>query len=366
MIDVPVDYRPDRALHPGKVLQEELAARDMTQREFAKRMHRPPQVINQIIRGKKAITPETALAIEKVLGIDAQFWVNLQRIYDLVVARMAEDEELELQKEWLRRFPVAEMTKLGWLDEQRRVSARLRELLKFLGVPSFDALEPSAEAIGFRITEKARVDEWALRAWLRQGERVAINRPTLPYDPEKFKAAVAEIRQLTNDGPEVYWPRMRELCADAGVVVIGVPHLRNTGANGVARWLSPRKAMIQVNLRYAWADIFWFTFFHEAAHVMQHDTKRIFVDLKNDERCDPAETRANFFSSDTLIPPIRYQRFVEGEMFTLPAVQSFADEIDIHPGIVVGRLQHDGHVRRDRLNSLRERLKFERVAAARD
>ena len=269
MIDVPADYRPDRALHPGRLLREELEARALSQREFAERMQRPPQVINQIIREKKSITPETALGIEKVLGIDAQFWVNLQGIYDLVVARMAEDEQLEEQREWLRRFPVRDMEKLGWIDEYSRVAARLRELLKFFGIPSFGALEPTTEAIGLRVTEKARVDQWALRAWLRQGERLALGRATSPFQPAQFSAATDEIRSLTTASPEVFCPRMQALCAAAGVVLIAVPHLPKTGANGVARWLDPGKAMIQLNLRYRWADIFWFTFFHEADHVMQ-------------------------------------------------------------------------------------------------
>ncbi len=363
MIDVPVEYRPNSALHPGKLLLEELEARDLSQREFAKRMDRPAQVINQIVRGKKAITPETALGIEKVLGIDAQVWINLQRIYDLVVARMAEDEKLELQSEWLQRFPVATMVKFGWLEEQSRKSERLRELLKFFAIPSFDALPPTAEAIGFRVTERARVDEWALRAWLRQGEREAEAQPTAPFDHDRFAAAVKDIRSLTTAAPEIFWPRMRQLCADAGVALVALPHLPKTGANGVARWLNPSKAMIQLNLRYSWADIFWFTFFHEAAHIMQHQTKHVFVDLPGEDRNTPEEADANRFASDTLIPPEQFQQFAKRERCSSDEVTQFAAEIGIHPGVVVGRLKHEELLPQNRLNGLRSRLRF---AAAQD
>ncbi len=362
MIDVPVEYRPNRALHPGKLLAEELAARDMTQREFAERMNRPTQVVNQIIRGKKAVTPETALEMEKVLGVDAQIWLNLQRIYDLVIARMAEDERLEQEAEWLQRFPVAAMVRLGWIEEQSRKSERLRELLKFFAIPSFQALEHTALAIGFRISEKAKVDEWALRAWMRQGDRLARSHSTDPYDAKRFRASVQEIRSLTSETPEVFWPRMQHLCASAGVSVVAVPHLPKTGANGVARWLNPRKAMIQLNLRYAWADIFWFTFFHEAAHVLEHKTKRVFVDLEGDDRSDDSEVEANEFALATLISPEKWEEFVDRGRFTGHSVQALADEADVDPGIIVGRLQHEGRIPFNRLNNLRTRLRF--VAAA--
>ena len=354
MIDLPVDYRPDRALHPGRFLKENLDALGMSQREFARRMGRPPQVINQIIREKKSVTPTTALGFEKVLGIDAQFWLNLQQLYDIVTVRMAEDEQLEReQRHWLKRLPFRNMAELGWIEDEERDSQWLRQLLQFFAVGSFDALSPTTEAIGFRITEKAKVDEWALRAWLRQGERLAGVCETAPYDANRFEAAVRDIRGLTSESPEDFWPRMQRLCADAGVSVVAVPHLPKTGANGVARWLNPRKAMIQLNLRYAWADIFWFTFFHEAAHVLQYQTKRVFVDLPSGDRKTPEEADANRFACDTLIPPEQFRHFSRRERFASDEVKQFAAELDIHPGIVVGRLKREELAPGNRLDDLR-------------
>ncbi len=360
MSDFLGDYRPNSALHPGRLLREELTARAMSQRDFAERMRRPPQVINQILREKKSITPETALGIEKVLGIDAQFWINLQGIHDLAVERMAEDAQLlERDGLWLQRLPVRKMEQFGWIEAHSRKSGRLWELLKFFAIPSFDALPPTPEAIGFRVTEKAKVDEWALRAWLRQGEREAATREVVDFDPQQFRAAIDEIRSLTVEAPEVSWPRMQRLCADAGIVLIALPHLPKTGANGVARWLKPHKAMIQLNLRYRWADIFWFTFFHEAAHVLEGPSQRVFVDLDNGgAHDDEAELKADRFATDSLTPPDPYQAFIERGHFSGSAVQKFADQIEIHPGVVVGRLQHDGHLLHDRLNSLRDRWQF--------
>ena len=364
MIDLPVDYRPTHALHPGRLLREELASRGISQREFAKQLDRPPQVVNQIVREKKSITPETALGIERVLGIDAQFWINLQGVHDLVVARIAEDEELvESQGKWLRRFPIRKMAELGWIEEESRPSAKLRQLLSFFAVPSLEALPPTTEAVGFRVTERAKVDEWALRAWLRQGERVARARETAPYDRKKFRSAVTEIRSLTSDDPQIFAARMKELCADAGVALVLVPHLPKTGASGVTRWLGSEKAMIQLNLRYKWADIFWFSFFHEAGHVLQHDTRRIFVDLQGDDRRNSAEDEADSFARESLIPSADWDVFVDDGDFSSRSILSFASEQGLHPGIIVGRLQREDFLLYSQRSELKQRLAFVPVAA---
>ncbi len=358
MIDVQADYRPTRAVHPGRILSEELKARDISQKALAERMRRPPQVINQIIKGKKSITPETAIGIEKVLGIDAQIWINLQGIHDIALARIAEDAELEQQRDWLKKIPDREMAKVGWITREDRIASRLRELLKFFGTPSFEALEPTTEAVGFRVTEKAKVNEWALRAWLRRGEIEARQIEVAGYDEVRFRDAVREIRSLTLEEPSEYWSRMRAMCAAAGVVLLGVPHLPKTGANGVARWLSPRVAMIQLNLRYGSADIFWFTFFHEAGHVLQHETKRTFVDLQEDDRRDAAEDEADSFARESLVSTEDWGRFVQTGDFSRTAILSFASEQALHPGIVVGRLQREGKLLYSQKNDLKQRFKF--------
>lgn len=77
----------DLAIPQGELLEEELAERGMSQIELAQRMGRPRQKINEIIRGKRAITPETALQLEQVLGIPARLWLGLETDYRLTLAR---------------------------------------------------------------------------------------------------------------------------------------------------------------------------------------------------------------------------------------------------------------------------------------
>jgi len=161
----------DLAVPPGELLQEELDAIGMTQQEFAMRTGRPAQVINEIIRDKKRITHETALEFEKVLGIPAYFWVNLEADYQLTQARLRDQEELRRQEEWLKEFPVREMEKREWISRHTEKIDKVRELLRFLGAASFPAWRHTMETVlGYRITPHANVSEGALAAWLRKGE----------------------------------------------------------------------------------------------------------------------------------------------------------------------------------------------------
>ncbi|MBI2850504.1 MAG: HigA family addiction module antidote protein [Chloroflexi bacterium] len=81
------DAYPDVAIPPGEYLSEEIEARGISQKELARRMKRPLNAINEIINGKKAITPETALQLEEVMPeIPAKFWLNLETDYQLTKA----------------------------------------------------------------------------------------------------------------------------------------------------------------------------------------------------------------------------------------------------------------------------------------
>ena len=145
----------DLPIPPGELLEEELEARGMTQRELAARLGRPAQTINEIIKAKKAITPDTALGLEAVLGIDAQYWLNLESDYRMTLARRREREMIQANVQWLDEYPVREMLKRGWIEARRDRPSRLRALMDFLGVA---VAEPQAyqKAVGFRITEAAQ------------------------------------------------------------------------------------------------------------------------------------------------------------------------------------------------------------------
>jgi HTH-type transcriptional regulator/antitoxin HigA len=345
----------DLAVPPGELLAEELEARGMTQRELADRTGRPGQKISEIINGKKSITYDTALELEKVLGIPAQFWVNLEASYQLTKARLREKSELEKQEAWLEFFPVRELRARDYIPGTRDKRETVAALLRFFGVASFSALRERQEALlQYRITPRSKVSLGALWAWLQVGDVEASEIDTAPYNERRFLDALEEIRGLTGEQAKVFIPRMRDLCASAGVAFVVIKEFPKSGANGVARWISTDKGMIQLSTRRRWTDIFWFSFYHEAKHVLDRQKRRAFVNGIND---DPeAEATADRFAQDMLIPTNEWSRFVAPRAWSSLRVRELAQLVGIHPGIVVGRLQHEGLVGYAKLNELRTRF----------
>lgn len=346
----------DLAIPPGELLQEEIEARGMTQQELAARTGRPPQAINEIIRGKKAITNETALQLEKVLAIPAHIWMNLEASYQMTLARLQEHRELTEQAEALKRFPARAMEERGWILRQKETADKVRALLEFFGVASLhDAMAESVT--GFRITGGGNVSREALAVWLRKGELEGRGMDANPYNADRFLGALEEIRESTNDGPETFIPILKQLCAEGGVVVACVPEFPRSGANGVARWLTPEKALIQLSLKWRWADVFWFSFFHEACHVLRHGRKQVYLHgIGESTPQAEAEAEADTFARDFLIPPNQWTRFTEQSDFGAPSVLGFANEVGIAPGIVVGRMHHERIVPYNRLSTFKQRF----------
>lgn len=356
-------YHPDYVSPPGETLSEVLQERGMSQAELARRTGRPKKTINEIIKGKSAITPETALQLERALGIPARFWNNRQQQYEEHQAALQEEEHLRSHLDWLQRFSVKAMINLGWIQKAPDELGQLRELLNFLGIASpeqwDDLLQTKAV---FRKTEAYESDPADVTAWLRRGEIEAQKIYCRPYDAVRFKKTLIEdIRPLTVQSPEQFVPELVRLCADSGVAVVFVPQLPKARVSGATRWLVPDKALIQLSLRYKTDDHLWFSFFHEAGHILLHGKRDFFLENDEDERTEK-EQEADKFAADVLIPPEELQTFLDswtlGRYPSTVAVREFADRIRIAPGIVVGRLQHDGHVPHSHYNKLRRSLEW--------
>lgn len=183
----------------------------------------------------------------------------------------------------------------------------------------------------------------------------------MPFDKSKFTLALKKIRKLTNKSPKIFEPQMKDLCREAGVALVFVPELKKMHISGVSRWISKDKALIILSLRHKKDDHFWFSFFHEAFHILLHGKKEIFVDNivdnihmgKNDE-----EKEADDYASEILIPMKKYREFLEKENFTRINIMTFAKEIDIAPGIIVGRLQHENIIWFNKCTDLKNTFKF--------
>lgn len=356
-------YAPDYVSPPGETLQEILEERGMSQAELAERTGRPKKTINEIINAKAAITPETALQFERVLGVSASFWNNRERRYREVLAWQQEKESLQQQVDWLDQIPVKAMIKAGWIQQFPDKVEQLREVLNFFSVASPEQWQDiwGNTNVYFRKSQAFESNFSDLAAWLRQGEIEAAKIKCMTYDATKFKKVLENIRRLTIELPEIFQPEVTRLCAAVGVAVTFVPQLPKTRTCGATRWLNPEKALIQLSLRYKTNDHLWFGFFHEAGHILLHGKRDIFLEGKGIQATEEQqkETEANKFAEGILIPPVDFQRFLDsGQQRSKVGIKKFATEIGIAPGIVVGRLQHDGILLKSHCNDLKVRFEW--------
>ena len=230
-------------------------------------------------------------------------------------------------------------------------------MLAWFGVASVDAWEDvyAELSCAFRTTKVFDAKPKALAAWLRLGEIAAEDIYCEPYDRKRLEAALPSLRALTREDPEVWRERIRDICAACGVAVVFIPELPGSRASGVARWLTPAKALIQLSFRYKTDDHLWFTFFHEIAHVLRHGKTDVWIEATSSPD-NPREAEADSFSRDTLIPCAEARELAS--LKALDDVRRFADKIGIVPGIVVRRLQHDGLWPYTQGNQLKRKLSF--------
>lgn len=360
MVDIQNEFQPDYAVSPGESLNYELEIRGMTQQELARRTGITPKHIISILKANSAITPEMAIKLERALGMPVEYWLNLESHYQEILARTAEGKELEQDLDWLTHIPVNAMAKFGWLNKSRDKKEQLVEVLRFFGIANitqWDDMWPNLN-VAYRQNQTHEVFPEAVSAWLRQGELEASNILCAPYNKAKFRQALDEIRALTTEGPEQFVPAMQELCAMGGVAVAFVPALPKTGVSGATRWLNKDKAIIQLSLRYKTDDHLWFTFFHEAGHIILHGKKELFLEGTNglDEG---KEQEADKFAEKELIPTRLFANFIAQSDFSKRSVRRFSESIGIAPGIIVGQLQHKKLLNIKFCNDLKKRFKWE-------
>jgi len=357
-------FYSDLAIPPGEYLAEVLAARGMSQSELARRTGRPIQAINEIIKGDKSLTPATALQLEKALGVPAHIWTGLESRYQLIRAREEERRALQGELPYLKRTPYKQLADMGRVARTRDGEHKVRELHRFYGVSSLANLPGTwASAPSFRCGKNWEASSYSLAAWLRCAELQAAGIPVKPFGKPVLKASLRETKGLSMKQPEEFLPILEKRLAACGIVLVLVPHFPRTYIHGAVFWPRAGKAVLALSIRGKWADIFWFSLFHEIGHLMLHK-KRTFVD---DGEISPGseslEAEANVFAANALLPAGSYREFVGRMDLSVPAVKDFARVQGIAPGIVVGRLQHEGLIGHDsKLNRLRERYEWrERV-----
>ena len=276
-------YRTENAIPPGRLLATHLAAREMSQAECARRCGRSPKLISEIVSGKAPIQPETALQLERVLGLRSSVWLGIESDYRLLLARQAEAQLAEAKRDWLESFPLRALVERGVLEQNASVAESLDALLTFFGAGTVAAWEAWYGSMRIHMRQPAGpgVDRMALAVWLRLGDVEADEIRCDEYDGVAFREALRVLARpirRSGSGGAGSVNRAKELCQATGVALVRIDPLPGAAVTAATRWMTPRKAVIQLAGRDSDGDRFWSGLFHGAAHLLLHSKKRVFVE----------------------------------------------------------------------------------------
>lgn len=343
---------PDSAIHPGQTLQEHLDSMVMSQMELSKRSGLTAKTINDIIKGKASITPETALKMESIFGTPASFWNQLEYTYQESIAKLQAAVEIDKEAHIAAYTPYSELARRGFVRPTSKLREKVAELRQFFGVASLKYI-PATLPVAFKKQHKESSSHYAQAAWIRMGELMAAEIETENFNEKKMKENIPALRALTMQEDGNFSAQLEDLCASCGVAVVVVPHLPKIYANGATKWLQPGKAMLLLGTKCKFADDFWFSFFHELGHILMHSKKAIFSEIGEKTK---EEAEADKFARDCMIPAAKYSSFIKKNRFSKETITKFADKNGIDPGVVVGRLQSDHKLKKSELQDLQKKI----------
>jgi plasmid maintenance system antidote protein VapI len=351
------EFRPDWASAPGSTIADILDERNMSVVDFARLIGSTEEAAVQLIEGRAAITISTARQLEKALGASMEFWMSRDFQYRQDIARLHAADEA-----WLTELPVGDMIRFGWLKGTPHPSEEMAACLRFFNVPSVavwrEAYSELQQMVAFRTSPSFDSRPAAVAAWLRQGEIESEAIDCGPWDSRRFKECLTSVRSLTREkNPRRFIPKLQALCALGGVAVAVVRAPNGCRASGATRFLSQDKALLLLSFRYLADDQFWFSFFHEAGHLLLHGEKGFFLE-GIDALATPEEKEANEFAGDALVPPGLRPALLNLRLNARDVI-NFARRLGVSPGIIVGQLQHYKRIKHGQLNSLKRRFTWE-------
>lgn len=299
------EFTPDWSVHPGALLRRVLERRGIRQSELAERTGLTPKHINQVVSENIGISGDVAILLERVLGIDAQFWVRADADYQAYVSNLKAKEQVSEYAPWAKRFNLATLERYGIVGRRDSMAVRAEKILKFFRVASPDAFEQTwlRPRVSFRRSQSFTVDEPNTALWLRLVERSAEASEVPPLRLSVLRKVASEIPGMTSlpslaDG----FTAAKAALADAGVVLTFVRQVPGTRVGGATWWLSAEQPVIGLTERNRKSDIFWFNLLHEIGHVLLHPKRMTFLDLESDKSlADPAEQEADRFAEQSIL-----------------------------------------------------------------
>ncbi|MBC8723468.1 ImmA/IrrE family metallo-endopeptidase [Paraburkholderia sp. 31.1] len=361
------EFAPMWAVPPGRTISDLMQSRGIASARMAHSVDMSDEDFDSLLQGKCALTAHIAARLAADLGGSAGFWLSREEQYREQLAELADsvDPEGDECQAWFRSLPLRQMQEFGWVEPTRDKREKLRRCLEFFDVPNLDAwrrtYSDTKGAAAFRTSATFEEDEVATAAWLRRGELEAEKIECKKWSPALFESQLSKIRALTNiPSPSEFLPKLQQLCAEAGVAVVVVKAPKGCRASGATFFGGPDKAVLLLSFRYLSDDQFWFSFFHEAGHLVLHWDADLMILETSDGPMSPQEDEANKFATEQLIP-VHLQARLPTASKSLKGIMRLARDAGVSYGIVVGQMQFRGLVSQKIYNNLKNRYKWNAV-----
>lgn len=332
------NFTPAVAIPPGETIKENMIYLGMIQEELAARLGITTKHLSNILNGNAPITYDTAIKLESVIGPSAEFWMELESNYQLNQIRLEKQDELSRDLSILKMIPCNEMSEFGWIERTDDKKKMIEIIKRFFGVGNLSLIRNTYQVAYRKHKQINAISDYALLAWLRKVELEGLNIETDKFSKRKLRAAIPHFRELTLEHPVYAFNKVQNMCFKCGVALVLVEYLPKTYVCGSSIWKGD-KPIVAVSDRGKRADIFWFSFFHELAHLLSTRRKQSHICFEGHE------DKIDEFASDYLIPDKHYQKFLRDYSYeSREDIFMFADKVGVAPYILIGRLLHDGYI----------------------
>ena len=337
---------PAEVFPPGEFIRDELEARGWTQGDLASILGRSMRLVNEIVMGKRGITPETAKGLAAAFGTPAQDWLNLQAAYNLAQVREG-DDSIARRAVLYAKAPIKHLVGRHWIEPSENVEVLEKRILDFFDLDTLEQeLKPQLHAA--RKSTPVHGETPAQIAWLQRARQLAAVVLAESYSPNRFLALVRDIKELLANAEDAR--QLPHLLAGYGVRLVTVEPFPRTKMDGACFWMNSKAPVIALSFRYDRLDYFWYTVAHELGHVKNQDAAMDWDLLERnghmpDNKTD-SDREADVFAAEMLIPQSELEDFITrvSPIYSGTRIRGFAALTGVHPGLVVGQLQYRGEI----------------------
>ncbi len=354
-------FSPDWVSPPGATVLDLMEERRVSIKDFAIETRRSTNAVARFLNGIEPLTNDWAIQLTQYFGASIDFWLRREEQYRNGLLRLYKEKNQKHAIEWLNEIPTKDMQLFGWIPKSESKEDLLLTIFSFFGVTSVeswrDRYADITESIAYRTSTAFEIKTGSVATWIRQGEILAQEIDCSPWNPKLFRESLPLMRDLTKiSEPQVFLPKLVELCSRCGVAVVIAPLPNGCRASGATKFISSDKALMLLSFRYLSDDQFWFTVFHEAGHLLLHAKDGVFLEGVADST-EKAEAEANNFALSALFTKAGLEQLKTLTLTNL-SIARFARRLGISAGLVVGQLQKMERIPFKHFNFLKRHYKW--------